>query len=320
MNLHQSSSFEKTVLLAAEHFQDRGLRPSIIEKDYYVTETLRVVAATLGQYAIFKGGTSLVKGWELIGRFSEDIDVFLDPASFTPHLGEKGIDRELKRLCSAVGRHSGLTYLRKPGRTIGGRSRQDYFSFRQRFGSEGEVTGQVLLESGSASGREPTVDVMLSSYLAQYLRETGTTLGTDDESPFLMRLLHFRRTFVEKLFAIHSKVEILKRDGSPIRAYARHYYDLFHLAGRSEVREMLASPEYASIKLDYDMISRQYFARDYVPPTDLSFASSTALFPDTSISESLRHSYEQQCRLLCLGAFPNWREVLARFEEIRHLL
>ncbi|MSV29013.1 MAG: hypothetical protein EXQ52_09755 [Bryobacterales bacterium] len=28
-----------------------------------------------------------------------------------------------------------------------------------------------------------------------------------------MRLLHFRRTFVEKMFAIHGKVELLKRDG-----------------------------------------------------------------------------------------------------------
>ena len=45
-----------------------------------------------------------------------------------------------------------------------------------------------------------------------------------------MRLLHFRRTFVEKMFAIHSKVEILKRDGRALGTYARHYYDLFQLA------------------------------------------------------------------------------------------
>jgi hypothetical protein len=31
-----------------------------------------------------------------------------------------------------------------------------------------------------------------------------------------MRLLHFQRTFVEKMFAIHSKVEMLKRDGRPL--------------------------------------------------------------------------------------------------------
>ena len=32
---------------AAEHFADRGLRPALIEKDYYVTETLRIIAATV---------------------------------------------------------------------------------------------------------------------------------------------------------------------------------------------------------------------------------------------------------------------------------
>ena len=34
--------------------------------------------------------------------------------------------------------------------------------------------------------------------------------------------LHFRRTFVEKMFAIHGKVELLKRDGQALGTYARH--------------------------------------------------------------------------------------------------
>lgn len=35
------------------------------------------------------------------------------------------------------------------------------------------------------------------------------------------------------MFAIHSKVELLKRDGQPLGAYARHYYDLFQLAAEA---------------------------------------------------------------------------------------
>ena len=76
------------------------------------------------------------------------------------------------------------------------------------------------------------------------------TLGADDEQSFTMRLLHFRRTFVEKLFAIHSKVEILKRDSRPIGTYARHYYDLYQLSSQPSVLAMLASPEYGAIKQD----------------------------------------------------------------------
>jgi hypothetical protein len=50
-----------------------------------------------------------------------------------------------------------------------------------------------------------------------------------------MRLLHFRRTFVEKMFAIHAKVEAFKQSGEPIGGYDRHYNDLFGLAQRPEV-------------------------------------------------------------------------------------
>src|ERR1035437_583501 len=102
MKLHQHTDFEQAILRAAEHFRARGLRPAIIEKDYYVTETMRILAATAGDKIIFKGGTSLSKGWNLIQRFSEDIDIFFDPAAFTPPLGKNGIDRELKKIRDAV--------------------------------------------------------------------------------------------------------------------------------------------------------------------------------------------------------------------------
>jgi predicted nucleotidyltransferase component of viral defense system len=64
--------------------RERGFRPAIIEKHYYVTEVLRIIAAAAGNHVIFKGGTSLSKGWNLIQRFSEDIDIFLDPLAFRP--------------------------------------------------------------------------------------------------------------------------------------------------------------------------------------------------------------------------------------------
>ena len=70
MRLFEHADYEQAILQAAEHFRGRGLRPAIIEKDYLVTEALRVVAATGGDRVIFKGGTSLSKGWNLIQRFS----------------------------------------------------------------------------------------------------------------------------------------------------------------------------------------------------------------------------------------------------------
>jgi predicted nucleotidyltransferase component of viral defense system len=77
MNLFEHPDFDQAVLGAAEHFRGRGLRSAVIEKDYFATEALRIIAETAGDKVIFKGGTSLSKGWNLIQRFSEDIDIFL---------------------------------------------------------------------------------------------------------------------------------------------------------------------------------------------------------------------------------------------------
>ena len=93
-----------------------------------------------------------------------------------------------------------------------------------------------------------------------------------------MRLLYFRRTFVEKMFAIHGKVNAYKKTGRETGSYARHYYDLYCLAERPEVIATLQSDEYGQIKADYDRISREFFDKSYVPPPGMSFANRDALF------------------------------------------
>lgn len=320
MKLFEHPDFTQAILRAEEHFRPRGLRAAIIEKDYFVTEALRLIAISAGDKVIFKGGTSLSKGWNLIQRFSEDIDIFLDPASFAPPLGKNAIDRELKKLRDAVAGHGGMQLQPTESKTIGGFGRSDYFAYDQRFGGPGEVAGRVLVEAGAASGREPTVTVELRSILAEFLLETGVSLETEDEGGFPMRLLHFRRTFVEKLFAIHAKIQLLADKGLPLGSYARHYYDLYQLAGRDEVKQMLASPEYGNIKADYDLISRKYFPKGYFFPKDMCFANSRALFPPTSIEPAIQEGYEAQCKILCYGPYPSWKQVRQRFEDLKALL
>jgi len=320
LRLFGHPDFEQAILRASEHFHQRKLRPAIIEKDYYVTEALRVIARTSGDKVIFKGGTSLAKGWNLIERFSEDIDIFLDPRAFQPPLGKNAIDRELKTLRDAVGGHPALAFVQAESQTIGGFGRNDRFSYKQKFGGPGEVANRVLLEAGTASGREPSVVVELRSYLGQYLGDNRLTLGAEDETSFVLRLLHFRRTFVEKMFAIHGKVELLKRERRLLGSYARHYYDLFQLSGHPEVQAMLRSAEYAAIKADYDEISRTHFRRSYFFPEEMRFAHSDALFPPHDLAALIGPEYEAQCRMLCYGPYPSWENVQARFLEMRDVL
>ncbi|MFL5328669.1 MAG: nucleotidyl transferase AbiEii/AbiGii toxin family protein [Gemmataceae bacterium] len=317
MKLFEHPDFDQAIIRATEHFRSRGLRESFIEKDYYVTEVLRIIAKHAADKIIFKGGTSLSKGWNLIERFSEDIDLFLDPMAFQPPLGKNGIDRELKRIREEIEKHPGLTFLRQQSKTIGGFGRNDRFEYKQNFAGTGEIRNHVFVEAGAASGREPTESIRLSSYISQFLQETSGTLGAEDEGSFDMRLLHFRRTFVEKMFTIHAKVEAFKAGGSPIGTYARHYYDLYCLADCPEVLQMLKSQEYSEIREDYDRVSRKHFPAGYVPPTSMSFAQSEALFPPTGLRAILAPEFERQCKVLCFGTIPRWDEFQMRMEKLR---
>ena len=320
MKLCEHPDFDQAILRAADHFRGSGLRPALIEKDYFVTEALRAIASAADDKVIFKGGTSLSKGWNLIQRFSEDIDIFFDPATFDPPLGKNAIDRELKKLRDAVARVVGLDFLKDQSRTIGGFGRSDRFAYRQLFGGPGEVKAEVLVETGAASGRQPTERRILESYLARFLSDVGTSFGAEDEAPFSMRLLHFRRTFVEKLFTIHAKVAMQPRLGGKLGSYARHYYDLHRLVQREEVLTMLSSDEYAIIKADYDSISKQSFGKDYHPPQGMTFRNSEALFPSPSLEAELAAEFESQCNAICYGPYPTWAQLRQEFEAIRHLL
>jgi hypothetical protein len=64
----------------------------------------------------------------------------------------------------------------------------------------GGVKNQVMLEMGTRSGNYPIATIQLSSYLAEFLQNSGESLGAEDESSFPMQLLHFRRTLIETAY------------------------------------------------------------------------------------------------------------------------
>ncbi len=67
--------------MVCEQAQDKlGLPPATIEKDFWVCWTLKKLfdLPEWGEHLTFKGGTSLSKGWGLIERFSEDIDIVIN--------------------------------------------------------------------------------------------------------------------------------------------------------------------------------------------------------------------------------------------------
>ena len=96
------ADFEGAVVSAAERL---GLAPLFVEKDYWVTQVLRALHDQHAGAFVLKGGTSLSKGYELIERFSEDVDILIQPAR--ERLGEKpGAPAEdHHRACRPYARH-----------------------------------------------------------------------------------------------------------------------------------------------------------------------------------------------------------------------
>jgi len=291
-----------------------GINPAIVEKDYFVTEALRIIARDFGELVLFKGGTSLSKGWKLIERFSEDIDLYVqeDAAS------SRATERRLKAIAQAVGEHPALR--RDEGRKRGGtHSRVEFYDYTVRLGGLAGIDAAVMLEAGVQSGDYPVEERPIQSLLGEALDQAGVT-GADDQPPFTMRLLHFRRTFVEKLFTIHDRVERLVKDrGEPLGSFARHYYDLYCLLQRDEVTEMLRSAEYTDLASDYRRLSSRYFP-DQVLPHGMELRNSSALFPDAALREILRRSYDEQCARLCYRTPPPFPTVLQDLETVRELL
>lgn len=293
----------------------RGVKPAIIEKDYFVTELLRCIAAEFGDLLLFKGGTSLSKGWNLIDRFSEDIDLFVEPGE----KGEKARNTLLKEVIECGSSHPAFEVLPETVGVIKGVARSVRFKYRSSRSSDG-IDPSVLLELGIQSGTFPSEHRPISSLLAAHLVSNGVAPDQEDCSPFQMNLLHFRRTVVEKMFALHDKVARgLLQEGKPIGGYARHYYDLAQLLPRGEVTSMLDSPEFAEIVRDYHSLTAKYF-KNQVFPDRLELACSPALFPEGRVKAALEQDYDLQCQVLCYGDYPTFQYVLDLLEGVKALL
>lgn len=72
-------SLDERSALIAKVSQAKNIDGAAAEKDWWVTAVLYSVFHTsIADYSLFKGGTSLSKGWDIISRFSEDIDIALN--------------------------------------------------------------------------------------------------------------------------------------------------------------------------------------------------------------------------------------------------
>lgn len=78
--LHQRKDFLDLINLIAD---EKNIEPFLVEKDYWITHVLYGLRKQGFDFEL-KGGTSLSKGYGIISRFSEDIDIVINPPVTLP--------------------------------------------------------------------------------------------------------------------------------------------------------------------------------------------------------------------------------------------
>ncbi len=294
--------------------EENGIgNPGIVEKDYFVTEALRLIARDFGKVVIFKGGTSLSKGWKLIHRFSEDIDLYVEPAET-----EDETLARFEQIANLVASFPGFVERLGRQETKGTSSWTEEFVYINRVETLGGIRPVVLLEAGIQSADQPTESRGLKSLIGELLDSRDADSGTEDREPFEMRLLHFRRTFVEKLFTLHSRVERSKKQGKELGRDARHYYDLAMLLRQAQTRVMLESEEYAAICVQYRELTMEFYPGQVkLLPKGMDLSESSALFPDSELKTMLESAHLREADSLCYAEHPSFGDILKDLEGIR---
>ena len=216
--LHENRDLFQQVLNQAQNLT--GLVPEIIEKDYYVTVILHELACRL-PFIVFKGGTSLSKCYQVIDRYSEDIDITVDTRL------TQGQKKTLKASIEAAATMLGLS-IPNLAET---RSRRSYNRYVIQYTplyqpTDAAVQARVLLETSFAEVSFPVVTLPVHSIVGDMLAdEAPPLLKQYDLQPFPMKVQSIARTLIDKVFAL-GDYYLAQRE---IDKHSRHLYDIYKL-------------------------------------------------------------------------------------------
>jgi hypothetical protein len=315
-----SNEFGPTVEAAAERL---GISATAVEKDYWVSDVLRVLARDFGGDFIFKGGTSLSKAYRIVERFSEDVDVLV-------LAGDRGLgstDKLMKAMGAAAAAGIG-----GEATSVGGSETGRHRSYEVAYPSTREPTAlirtSVLLEMGVRGGPHPHESVAVSCLLGDVLAAEHTDLGQfDDLEQFEVLVLHPGRTLLEKFVYVHAAAQRLAAAPSrqPDPRSGRHFYDIYQLLGDNRVLELLADRDQVGHVIEsIEGVNRRYFPgitnAELRPPS--GFADSPAFDTATDASQRLRVVYDATMPELYYGAppLPTWEEICGRVADRHQLL
>lgn len=281
--------------------EDRlGLPAHIIEKDIWICWLLEALFK-LPQQMTFKGGTSLSKCFDIIQRFSEDVDITIDYRNFAGEIDHAKMNRTqqkklTKELKSKLNKHVEFIIVPhlnseikeklkqnlieiKPGKTEGSLE----FYYPKCLPLENEyIREHVLLEFGATNHTEPSEPIVINTMLANALDEPLVlpTPSINTLSPL--------RTFWEKSTLIHIACQRGNLTESPDRL-SRHWYDLHKLENFYSLEKIL---DKRAILENIIEIQKSFYFRSYINYEEI-LSGKLCLIPKENELENLRRDFNK---------------------------
>ena len=307
MTLHKDlENFKALISLTA---RDMGILEFYIEKDYWVTYILkRLSESSFRSEVVFKGGTSLSKGYNAINRFSEDIDLQLT----NPSLSDNQKKKLLKNIEEEI--TEGLVYLPKhPRESKRGNIRKTIYQYPIQINEEnkGQVSDVIVLEINSLSTPEPTESLKIESYLAKYLKKIGKEeyISVFGLESFEIEVLSVKRTFIEKVFAVLDYTFEKNPEGE-LGNKIRHLYDIHKLYQLQEIKEFLNTKE------SFDMASKVVVQNDFFGKRKDTIYRNSFLYSDFNRIDRVEGTYNTIFRSMVFEDFPEFKELKATLKII----
>jgi Nucleotidyl transferase AbiEii toxin, Type IV TA system len=267
-----------------------GLPAQAIEKDWWVTQCLRAIfRLPLAEHLIFKGGTSLSKGWQLIDRFSEDIDLSVsrDYLGYGGEISNSQLKKLRKASCAFVS-DSLASALQTSLLEIG--VPQDAFQLTVPIPADTDVDPQVIyvafapllspiaylparvkIEVGARAMMEPTAARALRSMVGEQFPESKFA-----DPAFMATTVLPKRTFLEKIFLLHETLQLEpERIGSRL---SRHLYDIERLMdtehGHAALQDQALFAALASFRARFNTIKHVDYSKHTY--SDIAFVPAAA--------------------------------------------
>jgi hypothetical protein len=326
-----NDTVDRLAMLQQTEHAHPGINQVAIEKDWWVTITLKALFQTeCSDSLLFKGGTSISKGFHLIERFSEDIDLAISHSFFGIDKTSKNqrdklrkksrayihetlssqLDAQLKNLGVSGYRIENVTQVQdRNGEWKAIDSDKDPTVILLHYPSIVEDTisyipPRVKIEFSCLSMDEPSEVRPIKSLIGE------TFEGEDSDADCRIRTVVPTRTFLEKIFLLAE--EFQKEKPRSVRM-SRHLYDLEKLMDSEYGREALANRSLYDAIVEH---RRSYYALKYVNydlhlPECINF-----LIPEKELA-AWRADYADMQRYFIYGSSLEFDVLVQRINELQ---